>query len=301
MKRFATLLIILAGMLWGSMGLFVRRLNSVGLASMQIVQLRALAACIVLLILLLVRDRRSLMIRIKDIWCFLGTGICSILFFNFCYFTAIEIASLSMAAVLLYTSPIWVMVFSRFLFGEKFTARKILALAMTFIGCALVTGIADAGGMASPVGILAGLGAGLGYALYSIFGRYALERGYSSLTITFYTFLIAFVGSLFLTDIREVLPVAFGNGEVSLVSVGLGIFCTVLPFLFYTIGLAGVDNGKASIYASVEPVTATVLGVLVYSETMTAGSLIGVVLVIAALVLCSRSSDPRAAKKEKDA
>jgi len=290
MKRFPMLMIILAGVLWGSMGLFVRRLNAVGLESMQIVQLRALEASIVLLVILLVRDRRGLVIRLKDLWCFLGTGICSIVFFNYCYFTAIKITSLSIAAVLLYTSPIWIMLLSRLLFGEELTRRKVLALGLTFVGCALVTGVADSGGMASPIGILAGLGAGLGYALYSIFGRYALERGYSSLTITFYTFLVAFVESLFLTDIRDVIPVAFGNLTISAISVGLGIFCTVLPFLFYTIGLTGVENGKASIYASVEPVTATILGVAVYHEGMTMGNVVGVILVIAALVLLNKKA-----------
>lgn len=286
-KRFGSILIMIAGVLWGCMGLFVRRLNAAGLESMQIVQLRALVACAVLFLILLIRDRRLLILRVKDLWCFLGTGICSIVFFNFCYFKAIEIASLSVAAVLLYTAPIWVMLFSGFLFGEKFSVRKAAALVQTVVGCALVTGITNQTGATSGLGILAGLGAGLGYALYSIFGRYALERGYSSWTITFYTFLIALIGSLFLTDIREVIPTAFGSGAIAAVSVGLGIVCTVMPFLLYTLGLSGVENSKASITASVEPVTATLLGVYVYGEGMTIGSCTGIVLVVAALVFCS--------------
>lgn len=286
MKRFATALIIIAGMLWGSMGLFVRRLNDLGLKSMQIVELRAFTACAVLFLVLLLQNRYLLFIRLKDLWCFLGTGICSIIFFNYCYFKAIEIASLSVAAVLLYTAPVLVMLFSYFLFHEKFTVYKALALVLTVAGCALVTGVADQGGRVSCAGILAGLGAGLGYALYSIFGRYALERGYSSLTITFYTFLIAFIGSLFLADIRSVIPVAFQSVSTSALSIGLGVLCTVMPFFMYTRGLSYVENSKASIYASVEPVTATVLGVLVFQEHMSAGGAIGIIFVIAALIIC---------------
>lgn len=286
MKRFATLWIIIAGILWGCMGIFVRRLNALGLASMQIVSLRALVTSVVMFLVLLIGKRELLRIRLKDLWCFLGTGICSIVFFNFCYFKAIQLTSLSVAAVLMYTAPVLVMIFSFFLFHEKFTGRKVLALVMTFAGCVLVTGVLDQQNRVSTAGILAGLGAGLGYALYSIFGRYALERGYQSFTITFYTFLIAFLGSLFLTDIRQVTRIAFQDISTTLVSLGLGVICTVFPFLLYTLGLSYVENSKASIFASVEPVTATLLGVVVFREKMSLGGVVGVILVIAALMIC---------------
>lgn len=290
MKKFAVVPIIMAGILWGCMGLFVRKLNTLGLASMQIVQLRALAAAAVLFLVILLYDRRLFHIRWGDLWCFLGTGICSIVFFNYCYFKAMTITSLSVAAVLLYTAPIIVMVFSRILFQEKFTAKKVIALLMTFAGCALVTGITDQQAALPLSGILIGLGAGLGYALYSIFGRYALERGYQSLTITFYTFLIAFLGTLFLTDIRVVTPIAFADVPTFFLSAGLGVVCTVFPFLLYTLGLSGVENSKASIFASVEPVTATLLGVLVYREGMSLSETAGIILVIAALIVCGSAS-----------
>lgn len=293
MKRFATLWIILAGILWGCMGLFVRRLNALGLVSMQIVQLRAMVTGMVMFLVMFIWKRKLLRIRLKDLWCFLGTGICSIVFFNFCYFKAIELTSLSVAAVLMYTAPVLVMIFSFFLFHEKFTGRKVLALVMTFVGCVLVTGVLDGGGAVSPMGILAGLGAGLGYALYSIFSRYALERGYQTFTITFYTFFIAFIGTLFLTDVRQVTQVACQDAGAVLLSLGLGVICTVFPFLLYTLGLSYVENSKASIFASVEPVTATLIGAVVYHEKLSVNGTIGVVLVIVALVICGYAGEQK--------
>lgn len=290
MKRFATLWIILAGILWGCMGLFVRRLNALGLVSMQVVELRALVTGAVMFLVLFIGKRELLRIRLKDLWCFLGTGLCSIVFFNFCYFKAIELTSLSVAAVLMYTAPVLVMIFSFFLFHEKFTGRKVLALVMTFAGCVLVTGVLDQQNMVSSMGILTGLGAGLGYALYSIFGRYALERGYQSFTITFYTFFIAFIGTLFLTDIRPVMQVACQDVASILISLGLGVICTVFPFLLYTLGLSYVENSKASIFASVEPVTATLLGAVVYQEKLSVSGTLGVVLVIVALIICGKNT-----------
>jgi drug/metabolite transporter (DMT)-like permease len=287
MKRFAPLLILIAGVLWGSMGIFVRKLNSLGLASMDIVALRAVVTAIVLFLYLLLFQRKLLRIRLKDIWCFLGTGICSIVFFNVCYFKAITLTSLSMAAVLMYTAPAIVMVLSYFLFGEPMTKTKIFALLMTLVGCTLVTGIVENVSGVSAMGVLTGLGAGLGYALYSIFSRYALERGYHSLTITFYTFFIAALASLFLSNAGQVAEVAFSGINMFAFSCAFGILCTVVPYLTYTIGLKYVENSKASIIASVEPVTASILGVFLFSESLSFTELIGVILVLGALVLCS--------------
>ena len=287
MKKLAPLMILSAGILWGCMGLFVRHLNEAGLATMDLVFLRCLITAAGMGIWLLICDRRLFRIRIRDIWVFFGTGILSIIFFNFCYFRAITIMSLSVAAVLLYTAPAIVMVLSFFLFHEKFTGRKIIALILTFAGCMFVTGVFSGGQKTSPAGILIGLGAGLGYALYSIFSRYALEKGYHILTIIFYTFLISAVGGLFLSHPAFVVTTAFSSWTVILWSLGFGFAATVFPYLLYTTGLSHVENGQASIIASVEPVMATALSILVYHEGMTAGVLLGMVMVLGGIVICA--------------
>ena len=287
MKKFSSIVILIAGILWGCMGLFVRKLNSLGLFSMDIVALRAIVTCIAMFLFLLVFDRKLLKIHVKDLWCFIGTGICSIVFFNYCYFKAITLTSLSVAAVLLYTAPAIVMVFSYFLFGEKFTRRKLISLVMTFFGCILVTGVLSDTSRISVSGLLVGLGAGLGYALYSIFSRYALKKGYHSLTITFYTFFIAAIATLFGADIEKIGNVAVSSKPVFLICLALGILCTVIPYLTYTLGLQYVENSKASILASIEPVTATLLGVLVFQENITLTGVLGMILVLAAMILCN--------------
>ena len=65
------------------------------------------------------------------------------------------------------------------------------------------------------------------------------------------------------------------------------IVTTVLPYLLYTAGLSYVENGPASVMASVEPVVATLLGFLVFSEKPTVSAFLGMALVLAALVLLS--------------
>lgn len=288
MKKFSPILILTAGILWGCMGLFVRELNSQGMVSMEIVALRAIVTAVAMFLFLLIFKRNLLKIKLKDIWCFLGTGICSIVFFNFCYFKAITLTSLSVAAVLLYTAPAMVMIFSYFLFAEKFTKRKLVSLIMTFIGCVLVTGILTDKGAISPAGILVGLGAGLGYALYSVFSRYALKKGYHTLTIIFYTFLIAAIATFFMADMGQVIKVATKDTSNFMLCLALGILCTVVPYLTYTLGLQYVENSKASIIASVEPVTATLLGVFIFHEKLTVTGVLGMVLVLAAMIICNK-------------
>lgn len=291
MKKLSILFILLAGMLWGSLGLFVRVLNAAGIQSMDIVFLRAVVTAVSMLIYLMIVNRKMLVIHLKDVWCFLGTGIASITFFNFCYFKAVMVTSLSVAAVLLYTAPAMVMVLSFFLFHESFTRKKGFAVIMTFVGCVLVTGVFEDGQIITMQGILYGLGAGLGYALYSIFSRYALERGYHSLTITCYTFIVASVVTCFFADREKVFAVAFSDLSYTAISLALGILCTVAPYLLYTLGLTRVDNSTASIVASIEPVTATVLGILVYQEAMDVWKLLGIVMVLGAMVVCNEKKN----------
>lgn len=286
--------IVLAGIMWGSMGLFVRGLNADGLESLDIVEIRVLVSSIIMGLFLVFYDRSLFRIKLKDIWCFIGTGVFSLTFFNLCYFKTILMTSMSVAAILLYTAPIIVVLLSTIFFKEKITGLKILAMILTFIGCFFVTGIVESlltGGMSamnlSFKGILIGLGSGLGYALYSIFSRFALEKGYKSVTISFYTFFFSLLATLVIRQPAEIVSTIIAGETMRdlLLCVGIGLVTTVFPYLLYTYGLTKIENGKASIMASVEPVVASLFGIVFFHESLTPGGIIGVVLVLAALVL----------------
>lgn len=284
MNKLHYFMILLAAALWGSIGLFFHHLSDQGLNRFQIVAIRVNIAMFCLGLYLLWKDRRLFHIHWRDLWMFAGTGLCSLLFFNYCYFTTMQLTSLSVAAVLLYTAPIFVMLMSVVLFHEALTIRKILVAAMTFLGCVLVAGLF--GGDAQAVttkGLLFGLGAGFGYALYSIFGTYALRK-YDSMTITFYTFLLAGIGILPLCSIDELAPL-LSDGTTIVYSLGLGIFACMLPYIFYTKGLSGVPASQASVIATVEPVVAALISVFVFGEVLTLDKLFGMLLILAAIVV----------------
>ena len=287
-SAYAGAAVIAAGCMWGSMGLWVRRFSAKGLDSLQILALRAAVAAAVLGIFLLLYQRELLRIRIKDFWCFLGTGICSLLFFGYCYNRTILLTSLSVAAILLYTAPAMVTVMSAFLFRERMTRKKIMALLLAFAGCVLVTGVLEGSQTVSALGILTGLGSGFGYALYSIFSRFALERGYHPLTVTFYTFVCTLAGTLPLADWMPVGTFLTQSSGNLLYAAAYGVVTTGLPYILYTSGLQYVENSKASIMATVEPVVATLIGVFILHEKMTVSGAAGVVLVLAALVVLQK-------------
>lgn len=289
-KLIAGFLILLAGILWGCMGLFVRPLNEKGLTSWDIVFIRASLTTFFMAILLLVRDRKLFRIKLKDLWCFLGTGLLSIVFFNMCYFKEITIAPLSIAAILLYTAPAFVMILSAFLFKEKLTKVKLLALMLSFVGLMFVTGVFNSSERMTLKILFIGLGAGLGYALYSIFGRYALERGYGSYTISFYTFLFATIATCFMARPVKIVTVVSDSWKSVVLVLVFALVSTIIPYLTYTIGLKSVENGQASIIASIEPVMASLIGIIWFHEKMTVSVLVGIILVLAGIVVSNLGS-----------
>ena len=280
------ILIIIAGLFWGSMGIFVRHLNDLGFSSIQVACLRLITAGLIFALVLLIKDRKGFKIAARDIPLFLALGLVSILFFTCCYFTAIRLMTMSTAAILLYTSPIWVMVLAIIFLKEKITLQKIIALVLAFAGCVLVSGF---GGKVTVVGILVGLGSGLGYGLYSIFGTFALKK-YSPYTVTCYTFLIAGFGSIFVANPPDLIAkISAVDNKLSLFGFVLltAVVTAVIPFLLYTLGLNKTTAGRAAVLATVEPAAATLFGFFVMGETVGPVAIVGIILVFAAIVVLS--------------
>ena len=290
-NSFGPALIILAGIFWGSMGVFVRRLGAYGFSSIQIVCIRVVLAALIFSLILRIKEPSAFRISLRDLPLFLGLGLGSILFFTVCYFTAISMMPLSTAAILLYTSPIWIMLMSVLFFREKLTKRKLLALFLAFGGCVMVSGVS--GGGLTVIGLLIGLGSGIGYGLYSILGTVALRR-YSPYTVTTWTFLFAAIGALFISrpaDLAAKFAAAPSLPGLLLLCLLTALVTAVVPFLAYTLGLRSVDASKAGILATIEPLVATLFGIFAFSEPLSLMSGLGMLLILAAVVILNIPSD----------
>ncbi len=290
MKNKYAVCVILAGSLWGFMGFFRRTLDTMGISAISCISIRCIFAAVLFGLIILITNRSAFKVRLKDAWIFVGSGVIALLVFGVCYFKAMDYMSLSAAAILLYTAPCFVILFSALLFKEKLTGQKLAAMVLAFAGCCLVSGIGGSTTI-TPIGLALGLTSGVCYALYSIFGRFALNRGYSSLTINFYACVLAAIGATAIggteyLDIITQTPSSFGFAFAT------GLVTCFLPYLLYTHGLEGLENGKASIMASVEPVVATIVGVVIYSEALTPMSAAGILLVLSAIVLLNIKKQP---------
>lgn len=288
----AYIFVIIAGICWGMIGVFTRAISALGFTEMQMLFVKGVLAAALLFLLVLSRDRG--LFRLKkwtDIRYFIGTGICSFTFFSWCYMKAINLTSLGVAAVLLYTAPTFVMLFSLVLFQEKMSKKKGLVLGMTFLGCVLVAGPLEGGVSFGWQGLFVGLCAGIGYALYSIFGTLAIRRGYGSLTISFYTFLTAAVFMAFCVNPPEIVRQITALDAWPLLIV-FSLLTTVVPYLCYTKGLSSLPASRASVMATIEPVVAAILGIVVFHESASVMKLAGIALVLFSVVLMSREKEP---------
>ena len=280
------LMIIVSAVLWGTISIYYRNLTGLGMTRMDAVFTRVLIAAVIIGIFLLIFDRKKLRIRLRDLWIFIGTGLLSMFTMNISYCSAIDMTSAAVAAVLLYTAPVFVAVMSVLLFRDKLSPRKIFALLLTIPGCALVSGLLDGGGGHYPaLGIGMGLLSGFSYALYTIFSRYALDRDYSPLTISFWTFAFSSLAAVFFVSPAEVFSIMAGSAKAAVNGVGLGFLTAALPYFLYTRGLEKVPNSDASVIATVEPVVAALVSLLIYHEPMSLSAALGIVIVLGAVLL----------------
>ena len=260
----ATGCVLLAGIFWGSMGLFVRQLNAAGLYAIDVMQLRVLPSAIFVGLYLLLFDRQKLRLRPRDIWCFAGSGICSLMLFSWCYFTGMQAASLAVMAVLLYTAPVFVMLMSIVFFREKLTGAKLTALVLCLAGCVLVSGVGSSERL-----------------------RCAIDRGYSSWTITFYTFVFCSLGCAPLTGWRLIAGTLAAQPRLIAWALAMALLTGFLAYILYTKGLEGMPSSRASILASVEPVTSAVIGTIVFHEPLSLAAVCGIVLVLGGIAVLS--------------
>ncbi|WP_245629808.1 DMT family transporter [Domibacillus robiginosus] len=269
--------------LWGMIGLFVQGLYGTGFSPIDVVALRTLGSALVLFVFLLVFKRHLLRIRLRDGFVFAGCGIISLALFNLCFFTVIERSSNSLAVVLLYTGPVFVVLLSRLFFKEPLTGGKITALLFTVIGCSLAVGLVPSGEADMKTStIFIGLLSGFFYALYSIFGKFVVHR-YHSVTITAYAMLMAAVfivpmSSLFQKTEQLMKLSALWN------VFGLVVLSTVFAYIFYTAGLAKMESGRAAILATAEPVVAIFIGLLIFGDRLTGWQAAGILCILAAVL-----------------
>lgn len=288
LKQWIQIFPILSGIMWGSAGIFVRKLSELGLNSVSIVETRIIVAIIIIIVGLLCLDKKLLKIKLKDLWIFICAGIFSMLGLNLCYNFAINELTLSLSAVLLSLAPIFVLILASILFKEKLTLQKAICAILALIGCILSSGVLEEVGAMkwTTIGIIIGTLGAFFYGTYSIFSKIAMLKGYHSFTVTIYSLMAVGIALLPFTDwlkVWEIIQIdpAPMSGFLLLHS----LLTSVLPYICFTVALNYVEAGKVAILASGEPIAAMLFGIFFYQEIPTVLSLIGLFTVLFALGL----------------
>lgn len=270
--------IAMAGILWSTLGLFGNMLMERGLSSEQVAFTRLFIGFIVLSLYSLIRRPKVLKINLK---CLLYCGAIGIIcqgLFNKCYFKAVEVTGVSIAAVLLYTSPLFLAVFSKIVYKEKMTRAKIISLILCCIGAimAVTGGVLDLKEI-NTYGIIMGIMAAITYALMPIISKNALKE-FSSETILIYGFLF---GAIFMIpSAKPVEMIGFVTDmNVLPYMILLGVFPAAMAYIFYAEGIArGCELSIVGVVASVELIAASIIGWTVVGEVFTIGKAIGVAI-----------------------
>jgi DME family drug/metabolite transporter len=298
-------LVLIAACLWATIGLFYRVLSEeYGLPKSVIVTYRAgIAACILFGTIGMLRPRH-LYVRRQDWPYFLIFGSVGVAAFFLCYIQATTTGSLAVAAVLLYTAPIWITLWAVLRQGEKLTSRKLVALTLAFSGCALVANIFDpADHSINGMALLFGVLSGLTYAAYSLWSAEGTRRGYPAWTVVAYSLAIGTLVLIATQPLRESLR-PFGVPGAWPYLLGVSIGTSLLAPTCFTIGLQYVRTSNASILATIEPVIAGVLGwlIVVPPEPLNGWQLLGGGCVLGAvIVLATTRRDGPAISSESSA
>lgn len=287
LKKVALILPVLSGMLWGSVGIFVRRLQEANFDSVTIVSSRTIFAAILLGIGLLLFKREFFKIKLKDLGLFIGCGVFGMMLMNFGYNAAVDRLTLSFAAVLLSLAPIFVMIFAAILFKEKITTKKILCMFLAIIGCTLVSGLLESAGKVELnfMGIFLGVMAAVFYALYSTLSKIVMQKGYNVFTVIFYGMVSVSIIMLPFTDWNAIGSFAKA-APVENISFLLiyAIGTAILPYVLYTLAMSYADAGKVAILGSGgEPAAAMLFGWAFFAEAPSLLSILGLVVTVVAL------------------
>lgn len=288
LSRQGILLIALAAISWGTVGVVVKSLYESTTLSPLVVGFYRLALSVpVLLLALSGLGKKAFQIKARDIPVIVLMGA-MLAFYQLCYFAAIPRVGVAIATlVTLCTAPVIVALLSVLFLKERLETNVITALVIAVVGTFLLVGFQPASGGQVFSGVLLALGSATGYALVALTSRRLST--YHPLQPVAFGFT---VGALVL------LPFALSPGLTTSLNVSnwfsllyLGLIPTALAYTLFTLGMRTTKATVATIVTLLEPFTAVILAFLLFREQLSVTAILGGVLLIAAIVLLSRSEE----------
>ena len=278
--------VTIAAVSWGIFPCFNRVLAHSGIPPLISTAARAMIAAVIYIVYGLTKKSfRSF--SYKCIPFYLFYGLIAVVGTTYLYAQAqVTLNSSAMSAVLLYTAPAFVIIFNRILYKESVTKVKLISLFMTFFGCFLVSGGYDLSNLkVNSTGLIIGLLSGLSYSMLTVIGKTAVKKYHPDLNSFMPTIMAAIVFMCMVPPWTVPIPDTF----VLIMYLLLSLTGTVIPYVFYAKGLStGMDGGRAILIANVEPVVASILGLIVFGDDMNIFQFTGICLTISGAIIASK-------------
>ncbi|MDY6790021.1 MAG: EamA family transporter [Thermodesulfobacteriota bacterium] len=276
--------VIFAALLWAISGSSAKFLFHSGITLFQLVQLRITIAAAGLFLYLLLWKPSLIRVKPRDIFYFAILGLFGMSGVQFTYLFAISKINVAAAILLQYMAPSFIAIYAVVFARDKLSLQTVMALVGATFGCYLMVGGYNFDVLAMNIaGIVSGLLSAICFAWYSIHSEYGM-RNYSPWTILFYAMLFA---ALMWNILHQPLEAFFHPYNV--VQWGwiiyIGILGTLVPFGLYLEGVNLIRATRASIAATLEPITAGVISFIFLNEILELWQVMGGGLVIASIII----------------
>ncbi len=218
--------------------------------------------------------------------CILPLATCGVLFAvsSITLFASYQYMDVGIASTILYVTPVFVALIMASLFKERLSVSKMITIAIALVGIGMLS-IKEGKTFHSPTGIVLVLLSALSYAIYLVIVNRSKLNELSSLPLSMYNVLIGcMVFGVCMKSGQGLVPLpptvpAYVN------AIGLAIFPTIISLVTVTIAMQDIGPIPTSILSALEPVTALVVGVAVFGETLTTINTAGVLIVIGAVTI----------------
>ena len=289
MRRSTALIaVVVSSACFATLAVLARLAYAEGGRPLPLLTWRFAVAAAVMATFLALRQRSALVAGVRDIpryalLSLTGYGAASI-----CFFFALRHLSASVGTLLLYAYPAIVAVIESVLDHQRLPVSRVVAVALTFAGCAFAAGLLDSAVVVNVPGVLLALGAASAYALFTLLSsRLIADR--SRLVLMTYTFGISAIGIGVVTLLAGESLVPTGWTPQLWLILGLMVLLpTYAAVVLFLSGIRALGPSRASLISTMEPVFTVALAGVVLGERMTATQWAGALLVIAGIALAER-------------
>jgi drug/metabolite transporter (DMT)-like permease len=283
-EAYAYLLIVAASMIWGTMGILGKLAFDYGIQPATLIALRLLVSFVTILTPIALFKREFFKIQKKDLWQLLALGVFAVAFQRITYFYAVDLTTVTIAAILFYTYPIIVTMHAVLFHKEKVTSSIAIAIVLTFAGVALVVKAYEPARLNTNLaGVIFGILSSVLFALYFIMIK-RLRSHYTNWSLILYG---DGIGALILTPIIgfSISEIAAYPQQLWLLILAIAWFPSLLAYLLYSYALKHVESSKGSILSVIEPLSAAAFSATILQESFETLQIIGVALALVGVII----------------